>query len=284
MSHEAIQEMAPPPGIGPGHRAYLWIKQIATHKVTTTIVSVLALIVSRGAAYVSQQTSRETARLSVEVSQQTARSDMLNAMDQDYNELSRIFLDHPAMSYLYETNAQDYAATKRDVLLIIANKDQSGRAQLRLQEEATADFIFTTYQHRVAEYYQIAGSEDRNVRSGDPVSADLLRADLDWFEKRLLHNPRLLWMWKEGGYGQDYNLHTQNAYRDHVIPTRAELSHVDKDGPFVDPKRSVASGVPFQFAADQDRFNNSRKGHRLKRRSALHHAVRLLAALKKTGK
>jgi hypothetical protein len=229
------EEIKPDYDGSPGRRAYHWMKQVATHKVTTTIVSVVALIVSRGAAYVSQQTSRETTRLSVEVSQLASRSDILKTTEQGDNELSRLFLEHPAMSYLYETNAQDYAVVKRDVLLTVTGKDKNARAQLRLQEAATADLIFTIYQHRVEQYYLIAGSEDRNAVSKDPVSADLLREDLDWYEKRLLHNPRLLWMWREGGYGLEYHNDVQNAYREHVLASKEELSHMDKEGPFAEP-------------------------------------------------
>lgn len=141
----------------------------------------------------------------------------------DFLEMVDLRINYPKQSHLFCTPETYFDVRNTIESSLSPLVSVSEISDLKLQERAVANRIFTQFEQVF--YLEIQAEEN-----DDKSRADFLKEVLDYYTTRLLKNPRLLWYWSnEGG-----NLKTQYEvktikYYESNIPTR--FSDQDSIGP-----------------------------------------------------
>jgi hypothetical protein len=148
--------------------------------IVSLVISVLALATSVGSAYyVSMQHG------------DTEQATLLRQTYSDFAELNDVSIDNWESVYMFALPDQ-YESLVKSIGDVIARRSDSEKAQLKLRERAIAEAVFTRYEHA---YYQWQHA----THVGDKARETFLLQVLQYFTKKLLRNPRLLWYWSEHG-------------------------------------------------------------------------------------
>lgn len=178
------------------------------------LLPVVAFVLSLVALYISQQAQDDVARM-----------EAVKTEYDIYNDLARLQLDNPLMTHLF---AFTPAAYRRQAASTKAATSATGndRLKLLLEEQSLAHYIFTHYEETYFLWQQALGGEDRR--------RVWLEGNLQYFNKLLCGNPRLLWYWSDNGkkLGQEFAPTLQNYYSEEVAADCPVQP--DQEGPFSD--------------------------------------------------
>lgn len=141
-----------------------------------------------------------------------------------YYDMNRIELEHPHLTHMFVT-FDKYEQVRAMVERAAGRLDDVKLACYLLQERAVADLILSFYEQMLGQWDATQDEEH-----------EFIDAMIDYFEGRLLRNPRLVWWWmaEAGGLETSYEEATRQRWRRKVLkPFKATTSTwQDADGPF----------------------------------------------------
>lgn len=194
---QRIQRSDPKPSSErPTRRASFW-KKAGT--IGSPILAGLALLVSGLAVREQRKSLHEERRLAYDTSTQQIIHDQYELC----RVLDQLRVEHPEISHMLALPSQDpstptwasYELFKRKVRSAFNTRSPisaSERDKLYLQEHAVALHVFDIYEQTVIQWQ--AASE-----AGDKERAGILKMLVDYYEGRMLRNPRLRYHWNHGG-------------------------------------------------------------------------------------
>ncbi len=139
-----------------------------------------------------------------------------------YMEMSHFQMEHPEIAH--ETvDAAQYASEVQRVKLAFPNLSPADKAQMRLREEAYADYVFSSFERLV-----YAANAPESTRT--PEVNRFLGQQLKYYSEHVLPNPRLMYYWRDDHSSQYYDAATQAYYRKAVTNYLRAVS--DSAGPF----------------------------------------------------
>lgn len=120
-------------------------------------------------------------------------SELIRESYSDFVELTDLQVNNWQVAYLFSLRDR-YCEVRNLASLSLDLKTHPHKAaEILLKEQGTADKIFTMFEHA---YYQWAHA--KNVE--DETRTKFLEEVLNYYTRRLLRNPRLIWYWsKDGG-------------------------------------------------------------------------------------
>lgn len=158
------------------------------------IVALLALTIS---SWLQRESIQESTRLTY--------SNATQQIIHDQYELCRILdqmrVEHPEISHMMaipaESNTADPWINYRDFKIKVANfikqsKDPISADQLYLEESAIALHIFDIYEQTLFQW-------KTSIEAGDSARSIDLKMLINYYEGRMLRNPRLRYHWHHGG-------------------------------------------------------------------------------------
>ena len=142
-----------------------------------------------------------------------------------YYDMNRIELQYPHLTHLFVTYDK-YDQIKKIVSQYTNHIDEERRLSFLLQERAVVDLLMSYYE-QILFQWRSTGDKEREFVSGI----------IDYFEGRLLRNPRVVWWWQAdcGGLETSYEDDTRARWNERVLaPIRGGDVSVWRDdcGPF----------------------------------------------------
>lgn len=117
-----------------------------------------------------------------------------------------------------------YADTCKLLEIAALDIGPAARAELLLREHGIAELIFTSFQGALYQWRQASETGDARLAFYKDV--------VDYYTDRLLRNPRLVYWWEQGGYGNLSKVWIREYYEAHVVAGRAFESIADVCGPY----------------------------------------------------
>lgn len=195
-------------------------RESGARPLISTVISIVALLVSVTSAYYSRLNAKDAAASGV-IRESYNTFYLLNRLQLENYQLSHIFV--------LPDRYRDASSLVGSTLGSASVEEVSG---FKLKERAIATLIFTSYEQTFYQWKQadISGDEDR---------AAFLLEVLNYFTGRLLRNPRLLFYWSPtgGGLSTYFEEDTREHYARHVLqdPERPLREVADSTGPFPVP-------------------------------------------------
>ena len=140
-----------------------------------------------------------------------------------YYDMNRIELENPHLTHMFATFDR-YEQIKAIVQKAAGRIDEVKLSCYLLQERAVADLILSFYEQMLSQWDATQDEEH-----------EFIDGMIDYFEGRLLRNPRLVWWWmaESGGLETSYEDTTRKRWRENVLePSKATAGWQDADGPF----------------------------------------------------
>jgi hypothetical protein len=179
----------------------------------TLIVASISLVLAVGSAYLAWENRKRDIPFDV-VSKDYER----------YYEIDRIELEYPHLTHMFVTDDK-YEQIKALVRKAAADLNEAKASAYVLQERAVADFILSYYEQNLVLWDNTGDKEYQFIK-------DII----EYFEGRLLRNPRLVWWWQKdhGGLETSYDPDTRSRWLEHVFKKldRSKPEWCDSDGPF----------------------------------------------------
>lgn len=147
-------------------------------EIISVVLSGVALIVSAVAIHVGLQAGRDAAQIELIAEQYKSCYD-LDRWRAEFPEVGHIF----ALPQWYGQVSAEVAA--------LASAKKVPKEEFLLRERAAALLVFDIYEQTLYQWGQAA-------RAGDGRRVEFLTMYLDYYEKKLLRNPRLRQLWDEG--------------------------------------------------------------------------------------
>ncbi|GAB2198501.1 hypothetical protein [Sessilibacter sp. MAH4] len=129
--------------------------------------------------------------LSLKISREASKSQLLDQQYDAFNELAALRLDNWMLNHMFEI-PENYEHIRISVRSAVGPTTSFQREEYHLKERAIAMCIFQIYEHT---YYQYMYALETRSKG----RAEFLEEVLSYFSNRLLQNPRLLFYWHEKG-------------------------------------------------------------------------------------
>lgn len=176
-------------------------------------LSVLSLTLSLLVAYVTYRNRKRDVPF-----------DVVPKAYERYYDMNKIELQYPHLTHLFVTYDK-YESVKSIVCAAVANAEQEKLESYLLQERAVVDLILSYYEQIKYQWKYTRDSE-----------REFVKGIIEYFEGRLLRNPRLVWWWQDecGGLETSYEKYTRDEWRTRVFEPidKSAPGWQDKFGPF----------------------------------------------------
>jgi hypothetical protein len=214
------------------------------------IVIILSNLFAAFALMISYWSMREQQK-STEVGRALAYSNATQQIIHDQYELCReldqMRVEHPEVSHVLMLPSAipndpwvNYRKFKGNVRELLSDGKETisaaDRSKLLLQEHAVALNVFDIYEQTIYQWEAAAAAKDTQ-------RAEILKMLVDYYEKRMLRNPRLRYHWRNGGSDMMEEVPTRQRYNQHV---EIDSNEVDSRYPhdFVDDLSPLDSPLP----------------------------------------
>jgi ubiquinone/menaquinone biosynthesis C-methylase UbiE len=162
-----------------------------------------------------------------------------------FDNLSSLRIEHWEQSHLLEL-PENYNKTRDSLTTALGMLSDERRVEMQVRERAIATRIFTFYEQVVYCH--------RAVGPADQPHAVFLVAVLNYFNDRLLMNPRLRYLWHESGGNLRayFEQETITAYEKSAASRQSDVG-VDSIGPFLSADQWQADGL-HRTVEDRERY------------------------------
>jgi len=163
-----------------------------------------------------------------------------------FDDLSNLRIEHWEQSHLLEL-PENYHKTRDNLTTALGTLSGERRVEMQVRERAIATRIFTFYEQVV---YCLCA-----VEPADQSHAVFLAAVLDYFNDRLLANPRLRYLWNESGGNLRayFEQETITAYEKSAASRQSDVD-ADSIGPFLSADLGQGDGIPNWNTEDRKRY------------------------------
>jgi ubiquinone/menaquinone biosynthesis C-methylase UbiE len=163
-----------------------------------------------------------------------------------FDDLSNLRIEHWEQSHLLEL-PENYHKTRDALTAALGTLSGERRVEMQVRERAIATRIFTFYEQMV---YCL-----RAVEPVDQPHALFLVAVFNYFNDRLLANPRLRYLWHErgGNLRAYFEQDTITAYEKSAASRQSDVG-VDSIGPFLSADQLQAATALHRTVEDRERY------------------------------
>jgi hypothetical protein len=168
--------------------------------------------------------------MTVSYNYEQSEHDSINNFYRTYFEMRRTEISVPETMHIFVL-PDSYDSAHAQVRLSVSRIGSAERSLLVIKERAMADYVFTLFEYTLYDFQSASkfGNRERALFEKDV---------LEYFTRKLLRNPRLLWYWDERGgkLSSEYEEITRQYYADHVLhdPKAPLIETPDPKGPLAE--------------------------------------------------